>query len=359
MKFNTFILIFFLSFFSFSNAQVSVSSKHIGKAKKIKKENLDRFKNSTTIFILPDVYDKFIYEEILKESWTITPYEIININDFDFRKYLNKKYSFVDINFTSVQKYRLEKKETRFDENVFKAYYFYFNLDVFLLKNEKIKKNISKLKNNKKRDKKIQNLYLNKRENIARIALFLDSKTYNQELGIKEAYKNLDDYETKFSEIASSKNIFFNFRPGFLKNYFQKINNTISNNELYWLYGKDYLNEIKELKTQKLYMPEYFGFNFDPYRGVEYFAGEEKIHTLMEKYKFDYKIISSKELNEKIMNKENIYYARYARINTERFIQVVNALTGEIIYRDYFTGLSYNLKPKNFKRLNKTIEKTQ
>ena len=62
-------------------------------------------------------------------------------------------------------------------------------------------------------------------------------------------------------------------------------------------------------------------------------------------------------MNNKILNNEELYYLRYVRMNAERFLQVVNSKTGEIIYRNYITGMSYNIKSKDIKELNDKIKK--
>jgi hypothetical protein len=45
-------------------------------------------------------------------------------------------------------------------------------------------------------------------------------------------------------------------------------------------------------------------------------------------------------------------------MNAERFLQIVNSKTGEIIYRNYMTGISYNLKSKHISDLNSKIIKS-
>lgn len=74
-------------------------------------------------------------------------------------------------------------------------------------------------------------------------------------------------------------------------------------------------------------------------------------------YNYKYEVISDEELNNKILNNEELYYLRYVRMNAERFLQVVNSKTGEIIYRNYITGMSYNIKSKDIKELNDKIKK--
>jgi hypothetical protein len=44
-------------------------------------------------------------------------------------------------------------------------------------------------------------------------------------------------------------------------------------------------------------------------------------------------------------------------MNAEGFLQVVNSKTGEIIYRNYITGICYKLKLKQIKYLDRKILK--
>ena len=79
-------------------SQISVNETHNGGLEKVSEENFERFKNSKTIFILSNAYETDVYKKILDESWSVTPYEIVNIEDFDVHNYLCESYSFVDIN---------------------------------------------------------------------------------------------------------------------------------------------------------------------------------------------------------------------------------------------------------------------
>ena len=77
---------------------------------------------------------------------------------------------------------------------------------------------------------------------------------------------------------------------------------------------------------------------------------------LFKYYDYKYQIISSEELNKKIMNNEPIYYLMYVRLNSDRFLSVVNAQTGEVVYRAYHS-LGYVLRSSIIKKLNKAIKK--
>ena len=87
--------------------------------------------------------------------------------------------------------------------------------------------------------------------------------------------------------------------------------------------------------------------------------GEDKeVEKLFSKYDYDYEFISTEDLDKAIEENKEFYYLRYARANAERFVQVVNSKTGEVIFREYITGLGYNLKAKNLGYLSDVIAKS-
>ena len=69
-------------FFGFEmQSQVAISKNpYYGKPSKFEIERFDDFKKTTTIFVLNNLYDKKQYEDMLKSFWTITPYEVVNLN---------------------------------------------------------------------------------------------------------------------------------------------------------------------------------------------------------------------------------------------------------------------------------------
>jgi hypothetical protein len=151
--------------------------------------------------------------------------------------------------------------------------------------------------------------------------------------------------------------VFFNYKLGFLKNYFQKINDLIKNEEVYWMYEDDYLPELKKLSNHKLYIPSYMTIKYNGWKRQDSEKNDKNVEDIFKKYDYQYEIISDEDLNNKILNNQELYYLRYVRMNAERFLQVVNSKTGEIIYRNYITGLSYKIKSKHIKDLNKKIIK--
>lgn len=308
-------------------SQISVSENHYKKTKTIDKETIAQFKKTVTLFVLPDIIAKETYDTILKQYWNITPYEIIDHKSFNFNKYSEKKYSFVYLN-TSIK--TIDKSRAI---NV----YIYANLDIFMLKN-KLLENTSK------------KAFKKNKINLARVSLFPRNDALKK---IANARKK----ERSLKELMYSKNVFYDYNAGFFQNYIQKINDHLKENKTYYLYGSDFLPEIKELAESKLYIPDYLGLQFNGMRETNTGKNKTTIKKLFNNYSFEYEIIKSGDLSTKIINKEAIYYIKYTRINTQRFLHVINAITGEIVYRKYIAGMAYNLNGKHISKLNNIIKK--
>ncbi|HRV55265.1 MAG TPA: hypothetical protein P5264_06980, partial [Mangrovimonas sp.] len=80
---------------------------------------------------------------------------------------------------------------------------------------------------------------------------------------------------------------------------------------------------------------------------------------VLSSYDYNYKFIDNDKLDEKILSGEEFYYLKYVRVNSQKFVSIINGKTGEVVYRNYYAGtaFSYNLKSKNIKQLNGLIRK--
>ncbi|MFL0132968.1 hypothetical protein, partial [Tenacibaculum maritimum] len=220
-------------------------------------------------------------------------------------------------------------------------------IDFKIYDSDAIFKKLEKL-SPKKRKKKKQDIINKNSSNIARFYIFPKDDFIRTSLS------------SDIGKIVNSlftDDVFFNYKPGFLKNYFQKINNLIKNEDIYWMYEDDYLPELKKLTNNKLYIPSYMTIKYSGWMGQDSEEDDENIKDIFRKYDYGYEIVSDEEISNKILNNEEFYYLRYVRMNTERFLQVVNSKTGEIIYRDYIMGLSYRIKSKHIKKLSRKIKK--
>ncbi|CAA0217708.1 conserved exported hypothetical protein [Tenacibaculum maritimum] len=325
------LLLLLITFQSYS--QVSVGRRHVGKSKKFKKGVLEKFKNTETIFLLSNIYEKEVYEKILKDSWNVTPYKVVDLESFEIENYLSSKYSVAQL---AGLKRSGGGSTSLFTYIDFKIY----DSDAIFKKLEKLSP--------KKRKKKKQDIINKNSSNIARFYIFPKDDFIRTSLS-----SNIG----KIVNSLFTDDVFFNYKPGFLKNYFQKINNLIKNEDIYWMYEDDYLPELKKLTNNKLYIPSYMTIKYSGWMGQDSEEDDENIKDIFRKYDYGYEIISDEEISNKILNNEEFYYLRYVRMNTERFLQVVNSKTGEIIYRDYIMGLSYRIKSKHIKKLSRKIKK--
>lgn len=333
MKIQLLAIALCLSVSSF--AQVSVGPRHVGKAKKFDKGVLEKFKNTETIFVLSEALGRYDHMKILDDSWDVTPYQIVHIEDFDIEKYLDKNYS--------IAKLGGFLKTTSLGHGGYTTLYTY--IDFVMYDGDKISKKLKKL-SPKKREKKKMEIIEENALKIARIYIFPKDDFIHTSLS--------KSTEETFTSLYID-DVFFNYKPGFIKNYFQKVNDLIKNEEVYWMYEKDYQEELKNLSSAKLYIPSYMTIKYNGWTAQDSEPDEENIEDIFKKYDYQYEIIDDSALSEKIMNNEELYYIRYVRMNAEKFLQIVNSKNGEIVYRDYIPGLSYKIKSRHIKDINKDI----
>lgn len=336
MKLKFLLLLVFITFQSYS--QVSVAPRHLGKAGKFKKGVLAKFKKTETIFLLSNIYDTQVYEKILKDSWDVTPYKIVPLEGFNIAKYISDRYSIAQLSgFKRIKQMKYGGTSTSL----------FTYIDFKIYDSDKIAEKLNKL-SPKKREKKGRDIINENSSNIARFYIFPKDDFIHTAMSL--------DMDNIVNSLYTD-DVFFNYKPGLLKNYFQKINALLKKEEVYWMYKDEYLPELKKLAKSKLYIPSYMTVKYNGWTGQDSEKDDENIEEIFKKYDYQYEIISDESLSDRIMNKEELYYLRYVRMNAERFLQVINSKTGEIVYREYITGLSYKIKTKHIKELNSKILK--
>ncbi len=321
------------------SAQVSIGPRHIGKSKNFPKGRLDKFKGTETIFVLSDIIDNATYKKTLSDSWDITPYKLVNRDDFDILEYSNGNYSFANLEGHHVIK--TTKSGAQVD-------YLYIYIKFFMLDAEGLNKDISKLKkSSKKYQKKLNKAISTNKENIARVDLF-PKDTFLPTALSSETSVIMDS--------IYSKDVFYNYKSGFLKNYFQKVNNQLKEGEEYWMYENDFLPELKKLAKETLYIPNYHLIKFNPWK-MKATKDKESFEKVFESYEHKFKFQDENEIDRRILAGEEFYYLRFVRVNSQKFIHIVNSKTGEVIYRNYVAGMlsSYNLKSRHLKDINSKI----
>jgi len=333
------ILLFALLVFSVKNyAQIAISPSDRGANEEFEKGELEKFKKTTTVFILPTLYKKEDYEKILKEVWTVTPYKVVDFKDFKILDYADGSYSLAKILGDIV----MTGKGTT---------YVHTNFVIKMIDKEKFDKGFKKLKSDEKKyDEKLNNVFYGSANSVARVPLCVSNKFLLAAMGFGPKEERADLYTKMYVEPS-----FTNTNLGMLKNYFQVINRGLDKNEHYGLYDPFVNPEIKNLKESLLYIPEAYMMKFNALKLSEKLRDEKDLNELLEDYKYKFQFIKDEDLEKKILNNEDIYYLRYVSMNANKYLQVVNAKTGEPAFY-YYDTMVYNLKDDDFKRINKAIE---
>lgn len=334
------ILLFIMLAFSVKNyAQVAVSPSYRGADEEFENGELEKFKSTTTIFVLPQLNSKESYEKILKEVWTVTPFKVVEYKDFKELDYLDGTYSFA-------------KLEGDVKVSSKGGVFVHTNLGLKIFDKEKFDKGFKKIKPDAKNYSiKVNGVYEGATSYIAKFPLSVKPAFLLDAMKALTSEKAAIIYNRMYTESS-----FTNTNLGMLKNYFQNINEMIGKGGHCGLYD-DYVNpEVKNLKESTLYIPEAYMMEFNSWKGTEKLRDEKDLKELVEDYKYKFQFIRDEDLEKKILNNEEIYYLRYVSMNANKYLQVVNAKTGLPAY--YFYGIAtYNLKDNDFERISKAVSK--
>ncbi|WP_196889650.1 hypothetical protein [Aureivirga sp. CE67] len=340
-KITTLIFSLLISIVSFG--QISLGKILEVNPKKTKSEIFERFKKTTTVFVLSDIYEKDKYDKILKEVWTITPYKLVRETDFKDKDYYLGDFSIV----------KLESFAHSFGmrtQNIRQNLYIY--LDIFFYENEADLKEISKKK--KTKEEILKNLKKLEKEEIAQIIL-------SPKMEYITAISNSGTTEEDLYQLIYNDDFALNNSLGFFKNNLQKFNSIIENEEQHSLYKKTIeSSELKKLTTETLYISKngenhFMDFKNRPSGPIPSLEDMEKVFTNY--YKFPYEIIPHEDLDQKILNNEPFYYLRFSYDFNITLLQIVNAQTGDIIYSRHHLGTFYIVHQDQVKDLSKAIKK--
>lgn len=311
------IFIYFSGIFAFSQVRTGSFNLTRYNVKKCSKPEMAKFKSSTTFFVIDEKLNIKANQlkSVLDDVWTITPYKIINEDEFE--NHLSENNSFARFRSLSVTSQGTMTTAT----SGFIAFDFMMP---------------DKLKKTKKGKFKWNTLRFG--------AIYFTPDIVARQ-----------DVSSRKSKIYGD---LLNYRIGYLKNSFQSINNMLFNQNYRDIY-EYFVNksELKKVKNKKLYLDEDFIYGYNPYKikEKESFTNEE----LFQDYEFKYEIVSSEALNNKILDaKEDFYYLMYNQLNSNKILTIINGKTGEIILQEHKT-MSFNLKPKDLKQLSKSIEKAK
>lgn len=282
------------------------------KSNKNTNEEINNFKKTITVVALPEK-QRNEFNKIIKENWNITNVEFVSLSEFEKNK---EKYVFPTYSYIKFDNFSIIKKEGNINS------WNFLNLNI----------GYSTIKNLKKNGKSTF-------EDVSLATVY-----FSPILNFK--YKRKD---------YSSGNSIVNYEIGFFKNYIQFLNSSIKNNENFNCLD-EFINKekLKELKTKKLYILQKVYENFQVKLNNDI---DPEIEDLLSKYEYDYELISSHDLQKKILdNNEDFYYFMYSQINSKKVLTIINSKTGEIIY-NYMNRMSEYIKKSDFKQISEEIKK--
>lgn len=277
-------------------------------------ENVDLLhllKDSKTIVFMPsaDTTKHNIYRELLEKHWDYTELEF-----HSYKQYLRNKdekgYSFLLFG------------DDHIKSDVSESTYLYWELWTWYAPN-----------GDWNQKKKVL---------FARLEFYPDPETTFQPSNI---------YDYRFD----TEGHIMNWTPGMFKNYVQELQSLISKREersITKFYTQP--NNLAKIKDKVLYIPDYA---LDQYNANLAPQGKIRAEELMADYPYKYKVVTNDELSQLILDaKEPLYYLLFVRSNSDKYISIIEAESGEILYTR-FTPISFSVKRPDIKKLVKTMEK--
>ena len=147
-----------------------------------------------------------------------------------------------------------------------------------------------------------------------------------------------------------------NWSAGIIANYIQQLTILLNKGETREVKTVFYNGaELKKLASETLFIPDYVMTTFSKNSDDESKKYETK--EIFDGFNLTYKMLSSEELNDKILNNPTpFYYLLFIKTINEKFVTVTNSKTGEIIYTGY-SGSPSNFKSSDLKDLQKAVQK--
>ena len=341
MKFKpAFILLLFLSLRAYSQVDL------------VNTDQIDRIKNGTVYVTFKDTGSAIAkqYIDVYRKYWTISKIQFINDTDID--RHLSPGSIFLTMNYYN-------------PTNYYTVYYPKYIAPGAAYNNTQAGRDMPSIATHTSATYKVTSSFLY-------LALWDCNENYFKKKHAAEPSDKDIKYIAKiilypdYQTLVAPDSIYNynydwgghirNWGPGMLKNYIQSLVSYINSGKTNEVEKDEIDNktELANLTSGTLYIPDYTMIEYNPPDGNETLRHTES--ELLGSYTYSYKIITTQELNDKILNSNQpFYYLRYVKDCANKIVQVVNAQTGEVIYSDY-TKISYNIKSKDIKAISDAIK---
>ncbi|MGZ3749952.1 MAG: hypothetical protein ACXVB0_13285 [Mucilaginibacter sp.] len=149
-----------------------------------------------------------------------------------------------------------------------------------------------------------------------------------------------------------------NWNPGTFKNFLQQLTAALQTGKKFKSEDVANKEQLKLLKDQTLYCSdENFYTTTFSYKTGKYKDAE--IADLFSGYKSNYKVITSRELEDKILadTEPFFYLIHVTQTNMGTITAIVNSHTGEVIYSNHHVTFSHNLDSGDLKDIYRVVKK--
>ena len=291
----------------------------------IEDSHFDALENSTTHFIVPASLDFETTKQIITDVWTYNSIVFIPSENYVEDDLMIKGNTVIRIHDTG---YSMEREHNGQTRTVGTWFAYKFELIHY------------------------ENVTVNKKGKIKPETLELADVIFTPSMRYR--YEMQPGYEKKKAENIKDEPDIYNFQLGFIKNYFQILNRTLTERRTLDLEKKfSDKSKLILLKDQVLFAPDWILKQVHPFTGQMTKILEPD--DIFKTYDFSYKLISAEKINDKILNGEAFYYLMHTQFNEHQILSIINSVNGEILYSA--EKKSYNISSWDLKALNKAISK--
>ena len=315
----------------------------------------DNIRKTTTHFVVPDSLDFNETKKVIEEIWTFNTIKFIPEIDYKKSELIstdNSIIKFQDKNYIKTkQTIGLDDERIVGTIDLYKFQMFYYK-EVSKKNKGKIKKEIGQIAEIIFTPNNYYRFLGNNSDYTGDFEIGYVGKSNLIKTGTNEFTIRVKDDGNSYKYLKTPDS--YNFHLGYIKNYFQTLNNKLNKNQS--LKIRDEIknkDKLKELKSKTLYVPNWLLKDYSTFKlkVTKVLKPEE----LFEDYKYEFKVLTNNELNAKILNKDEFYYLMHTTYNGEKVVSIINSLTGQIIY-SIVDNSSNLIKKSDLKNISKLIK---
>jgi hypothetical protein len=309
-----------------ANAQILVGSNKaatMNVAGKLSSNDLAKLKETTTLFLLQDADYRNVaeWEAAIKSVWTYTPFKVITRDELG--NYRDGNYSYFAFGGYAYQS--ATSSPLKFKNQTVNAIHLTYDL---ILPKEKGE------------------------DYFARLELYPDNSTM---FDAASTHLNKKQGARIGGELYTTTKL-HNWSPFILKCFLKTVNERLLTGAHRGTYTEETNTEaLTALKTDTLYIPDYVNIKFNLMTTKDK-VEETDMKELRSSYPYPVRVLPKEELAQIIATANKpVYCLIYTKATTDKFLNVFNAKTGQMLYARY-DALSHNFKYKDLKELEKAIK---